>query len=401
MADQQHFAILQQGFVIWYKWRKEHIEIYPDLSGSNLSGSDLRATDFSNTDLSGSDLSNAILRAADLNKANLSGSDLSNAILNGADLSNANLSNAILNGADLSNAILNSADLSRANLSRAKLNRAKLNKANLSNTILNGADLSNANLSNANLSNANLSGADLNEANLSGASLDEANLNGTNLDGAKLKKATMEWTILGSIDLQTVQGLETIQHLGPSTIGIDTLERSGGNIPETFLRGAGVSDTFITYARSLVANPIEYYTCFISYSSQDQKFAERLHTDLQSKGIRCWFAPEDLRIGEKFRQRIDESIHLYDKLLLLLSEHSVSSSWVETEVESAMEKEHLQKKLVLFPIKLDETAMETSQAWAADIRRTRHIGDFRNWKQHDDYQRAFTRLLRDLQPEKS
>ena len=40
--------------------------------------------------------------------------------------------------------------------------------------------------------------------------------------------------------------------------------------------------------------------------------------------------------------------------------------------------------------------MEINQAWAADIRRTRHIGDFSRWKDHDAYQQAFERLLRDL-----
>ena len=41
--------------------------------------------------------------------------------------------------------------------------------------------------------------------------------------------------------------------------------------------------------------------------------------------------------------------------------------------------------------------METNQAWAAEIRRARHIGDFSRWKEHDAYQQAFERLLRDLQ----
>jgi hypothetical protein len=39
---------------------------------------------------------------------------------------------------------------------------------------------------------------------------------------------------------------------------------------------------------------------------------------------------------------------------------------------------------VLFPIRLDNGVMETDEAWAADIRRTRHIGDFSEWKNRDD-----------------
>ena len=52
-----------------------------------------------------------------------------------------------------------------------------------------------------------------------------------------------------------------------------------------------------------------------------------------------------MKIGNKFRQRIDEAIHLQDKLLLLLSEHSIASTWVENEVEAALEGE-LDNKLL-------------------------------------------------------
>ena len=185
-------------------------------------------------------------------------------------------------------------------------------------------------------------------------------------------------------------------HQGPSSIGIDTVYASQGRIPEVFLRGAGVPDEFITYMRSLVARPIEFYSCFISYASKDQDFAERLHADLQARGVRCWFAPEDMKIGDKIRQRIDEAIRHYDKLLLILSQSSVESTWVEKEVETAFEEESRRKRTVLFPVRLDDSVMHTELAWAADIRRTRHIGDFRAWKDHDAYRKAFDRLLRDL-----
>jgi len=148
---------------------------------------------------------------------------------------------------------------------------------------------------------------------------------------------------------------------------------------------------------------IQFYSCFISYSSKNQDFAERLYVDLQAKKVRCWLATEDLKIGDRFRDRIHESIRLYDKLLVVLSETSVASDWVEEEVTTAMDKESQLAKqqggrpTVLFPIHLDDAVMEAQVGWAATIRRTRHLGDFCNWKDHDAYQKAFTRLLRDLQ----
>jgi hypothetical protein len=280
---------------------------------------------------------------------------------------------------------------------RADLGGVDLAGANLARADLGWADLHGADLTGADLNGALLTGADLRGASLQVADLSAAYLNGTRLTGAHMTKATMMGTTFAGTDLSEVKGLETIHHVGPSTIGIDTIYKSKGNIPEVFLRGCGVPEDFILYMKSLVAKPIEFYSCFISYSSKDDDFAKRLHADLQEQNVRCWFAPEDLKIGDKFRMRIDEAIRIHDKLLLVLSENSVESAWVEKEVETAFEKERRQdNKPVLFPIRLDDAVMETDQAWAADVRRTRQIGDFSHWKDHDAYQQAFQRLLRDL-----
>jgi len=140
----------------------------------------------------------------------------------------------------------------------------------------------------------------------------------------------------------------------------------------------------------------EFYSCFISYSSKDAVFASRLHAELEKNGVRCWYAPEDIKIGEEFRQTIDDAIRQYDKLLLVLSEHSVRSIWVQDEVEACLERERRQQRQVLFPIRLDAAVERTRQAWAAAIRRRRHIGDFTRWRDAGAYDEAFQRLLRDL-----
>ena len=144
---------------------------------------------------------------------------------------------------------------------------------------------------------------------------------------------------------------------------------------------------------------VEFFSCFISYSSKDRRFAERLYDDLRKQGIQCWFAPEDLRIGERLRTGIDESILKCDKLLLVLSKDSISSGWVEKEVETAMERERGQSQVVLVPIRLDDTVMEIKSGWPADIRRARNIGDFRQWGNPAAYEKALKRLLRDLRRE--
>jgi hypothetical protein len=282
-------------------------------------------------------------------------------------------------------------DLSWADFSQADLRWANLSEANLG-----GANLGGANLNKAILHWANLEVADLSGANLTGAHLGEAILTRAHLDRAKFSETVLGNTVFADVDLSHAEELHTCQHLGPSTIGIDTIYRSKGNIPDEFLRGCGVPELFITYARSLVGQAIEFYSCFISYSSHDQAFAERLHADLRAKNLRCWFAPEDLKIGERFRERIQESIRVFDKVMIVLSEASVHSRWVEREVNAAREREERENRTVLFPIRIDDAVMDAPQPWAADIRRTRHIGDFRRWERPDAYQTVLERLLRDL-----
>jgi hypothetical protein len=286
--------------------------------------------------------------------------------------------------------------LGTANLKGANLTKASLQQANLSEINCRGADFCEANLKGANLRGALLSGTSFRRADLSGA-----NFSSADLDDADFRDVKIGWATFANVDLSSVKGLREAIHHGPSTIGIDTLYRSGGKIPDTFLRSCGIPESVITYIPAIIAalEPIQFYSCFISYSSGDQDFAQRLHADLQAKGVRVWFAPHDLKIGVRIRLAIDESIRVYDKLLLVLSKNSVGSQWVEQEVETALAKERGLSEEVLFPVRLDDAVMNMAGGWPALIKNTRNIGNFTEWKDHDSYQKAFERLLRDLKAE--
>lgn len=335
MANDEQMALLRRGVGFWNAWRGKNPGVRPDLVGADLS-------------------------EADLGEANLN---------------NARLDEAFLGG---------------SNLRCADLQRAKLKYAYARNAHFDGARLSDADITAAELSNATLCGADL-----SHATLCEARLSGANFDDVDLEEAYLRETVISNVDLSRTKGLASCHHFGPSTIDHRTLQLSG-HLPRNFLRGVGLPDNLIDYLPSLLNQPIQFYSCFISYSSADNEFARRLHADLQNEGIRCWFAPEDMKIGDRIRTRIDEVIHLHEKLLLVLSENSINSDWVEKEVETAFEKERETKSTVLFPIRLDASVMRRKTGWTADIRRSRHIGDFSNWKHHDAYQEGFKRLLRDM-----
>lgn len=167
-------------------------------------------------------------------------------------------------------------------------------------------------------------------------------------------------------------------------------------MPICFLRGCGLPDIIIDYLPSLRGEPLQFYSRFISYSSKDQTFADRLHADLQNAGVRCWFAPHDLPIGAKTWDAIDEAIRLRDKLLVILSDASIGSDWVEDEINKAYAEERHRKRPVLFPVRLDDVVMTTPEPWARKLRDQRNIGDFRNWRRVARYKQSLERLLRDL-----
>lgn len=127
------------------------------------------------------------------------------------------------------------------------------------------------------LSEADLNGADLGEATLVKASLAEANLRGANLSNAKLNEANLSnaivgWTYFDDVDLSRVKGFATLRHYSPSSIALDTIYKSRGLIPEIFLRHAGVPESFLEVMSSLINQPLEFYSCFMSYSNRDQAF---------------------------------------------------------------------------------------------------------------------------------
>ena len=154
--------------------------------------------------------------------------------------------------------------------------------------------------------------------------------------------------------------------------------------------------------RVLPASPTPSYpSCFLSHSTNDAEFVVPLFAALDTEGVSCWYAPEDMKIGSDLRETLDMAIRRRDRLLLVLSENSVRSPWVQREVDRALDEERRRKQdgrmdwRVLFPIRLDDSIFNLDAGWASDLQR-RHIGDFRNWRNHDSYQVAFQRLLRDL-----
>jgi len=383
MENEEQLEILKQGVEVWNNWRANNFDAKVNLRGSELSGLDLRSIDLNRADFS------HVLHD-DMTA-------LSYAEFIGADLRKASPILADLSGADLSNSDLREADLS-------------------------GANLYNANFTNANLGKAQLLECELFSTNFTGAKLADAVLSGaklmhSNLDGADFSNALMGGTTLGFVDLSQASGLDKVKHYQPSTIGIQTIAESKGNIPEIFLRGCGLTDWEIESAKLYNPNlgnedidkilykihdlratqAIQISPLFISYSHEDAPFVDKLETYLNNKGIRFWRDIHDMKSG-RMEKQIDRAIRQNPTVLLILSENSIKSDWVEHEVRTARDLEKEAGHDVLCPVALDDSWK--SSPWPKRLMEQvmeYNILPFSSWKDDSIFEQTFVKLIDGLQ----
>ncbi len=340
MANAQHLAILKQGAKSWENYKYTYPRIQPDLRGADLKGFNLSGYNFVKNEF----------KEVDFSKAKLIGADFL-----GADIIHCNFSEA--------------------------------------------------DLSNATLSSATIVGGDFSRANLKGAHFHWTTLDRVKIDGGNFSDSIMGDTKFLGIDLSGMRGIEKIVHERPSSIDLNSILMSGINIPKSFYEGLGVPEVWASYFPTLLGamEPIEFMSCFISYSNVDSEFIQKLYGGLKENKVPVWLDREDLKIGDRTQNTIDKAIRVRDKLMVILSKNSIASDWVEWEVSRALDEEEKRGEdspPILFPIRIDNSIMETDTIWARRLKRTRNIGDFVGWEEDDEiYNKGFSRLLRDLKGE--
>lgn len=96
------------------------------------------------------------------------------------------------------------------------------------------------------------------------------------------------------------------------------------------------------------------YHFFISYSHEDSAFAKDLNHWLSERaGLRTWFDQSDLRSGDRVHGSIAASIQQCQGIIFLLSQKSVSSRFVQEEVEQARAEEKVQSRFQIVLLRLD------------------------------------------------
>jgi hypothetical protein len=358
MANAEQLAILKKGVKFWNKWREEHPKAKINLRKANLT-------------------------RRKLEEANLSGVNLSES------------------------------DLVEANLDRATLTKADLSGAQCVGASFRGADLRGADLAGAGLEFSNLADAKLQKANLEWARLWWTELTATNIAGTQFKESYFYYTILGNLDLSKARGLRNVFHIGPCTIGTNTIRLSKGKIPDKFLRGCGLSDLEIEQAK--LSNPrlsnddvtnilyrmydlratqaFQISPLFISYSHANVTFIDKLESHLNKKGIRFWRDVHDMKAGPMEKQ-IDKAIRENPTVLLVLSKHSLKSDWVEHEVRTARELEKELGRHVLCPVRLDNSWQDSKWEKRMMEQVTKYnILDFSTWRDDSKFDIEFGKLI--------
>ena len=355
MANMELVQIVKRGRDAVAAWREENPNQQLDLNACymshtripmvNLRGADMRDGDFMGAMIRRGDLSNSYLNDAHFYRADLREVNLSRAIAPGANLRGADLRSANLAGINLDRGTLSEANLSGADLTNANLDRANLDRANLS-----GANLTGASFNGANLSRTNLSGATLNEADFY-----EAVLNDAVTGEADFHNCIIGYTVFQNCAMDAAVGLDSVRHDAPSTIGLDTLLRSRGALPESFILGSGVPIAVAGIQDSVADAPVTTLEVHISCANEDVEFARQLEANLRAQGVRSWVFAEGFRGNPLVDRRatsgeeeIERWVRHYDRLVVVCTGAALDSETVRNDITAAQEAERTSDQWTMF-----------------------------------------------------
>lgn len=112
---------------------------------------------------------------------------------------------------------------------------------------------------------------------------------------------------------------------------------------------------------------------FISHSSQDKWFADKIVTLLDQLGVSVWYDKIDLYIGDNLLQKIHAGLQESSHLIVILSRQSIVSKWVKEELESFYTDFVLGGKAKIYPLLLEDV-WEATPAFLKKL----VYADFRN-----------------------
>lgn len=89
---------------------------------------------------------------------------------------------------------------------------------------------------------------------------------------------------------------------------------------------------------------------FLSHSSADKTFVEKLAKDLEGVGVNVWFDKWEIKVGDSLTGEDRGGPSGHDYLGLVLSPAAVASEWVKAELSAAWCRQMSSRKIVVLPI---------------------------------------------------
>lgn len=89
---------------------------------------------------------------------------------------------------------------------------------------------------------------------------------------------------------------------------------------------------------------------FLSHTAADKDFVRKLARDLDNHGVKYWLDEAQIKVGESLIEKIRNGLDEVDYVAVILSPSSIASSWVQREVDVAMNQEIDGKQVKVLPI---------------------------------------------------
>ena len=78
------------------------------------------------------------------------------------------------------------------------------------------------------------------------------------------------------------------------------------------------------------------YDVFLSYSAKDRDWVSQFAVALEKAGVHPWFDVSQLRLGELWREKMEEALRDSRTLVVILTPNSVDNPWMFFEVGAAV-----------------------------------------------------------------
>jgi len=101
--------------------------------------------------------------------------------------------------------------------------------------------------------------------------------------------------------------------------------------------------------REFLSSMKKPYHLFISYASEDENYAGRLAKDLEYLGLKIWFAPLSLKVGDNLLDSINAGLIASEYGLLLISPKYIEKQWTSYELD-VLHRQHIESDKKLFPL---------------------------------------------------